>query len=35
MLAKNYDEKCDIWAAGIILYIILSGQAPFSGKNDK
>ena len=25
----EYDEKCDIWSAGIILYILLSGEKPY------
>ena len=35
IIKGNYDEKCDIWACGVILFILLGGYPPFSGSNDK
>ena len=35
IIKGNYDEKCDIWACGVILYILLCGYPPFSGQSDQ
>ena len=31
----TYDEKCDIWACGIILYIMLCGKPPFYSSDEE
>lgn len=30
---KKYNYKCDVFSAGVILYILLTGCSPFFGKN--
>jgi calcium-dependent protein kinase len=34
ILAGKYNEKCDIWSSGVILYVLLSGDPPFNGPSD-
>ena len=31
---RGYDEKCDIWSFGVIVYILLCGFPPFYADND-
>ena len=34
VLKKSYNEKCDVWSCGVIMYILLSARPPFGGQDD-
>lgn len=34
VLAKNYTDKCDMWSMGVVVFILLVGYMPFSGKEE-
>ena len=34
IMTGKYDEKCDLWSVGILLYVLISGGVkPFDGNN--
>ena len=34
VIRQNYNEKCDLWSCGVIMYILLTGRPPFDGDDD-
>ena len=31
---EKYNQKCDLWSCGVIMYILLTGKTPFIGRDD-
>jgi calcium-dependent protein kinase len=34
VIKGSYDDKCDLWSAGVIMFVLLSGKLPFLGSNN-
>ena len=34
VIKKCYNEKCDIWSCGVIMYFLLAARPPFGGENN-
>lgn len=35
VLVASYNEKCDLWSCGVIMYILLCGSPPFFAEEDE
>ena len=35
VIDSKYNEKCDVWSCGVILYILFCGYPPFNAVTDK
>lgn len=35
VLRRVYGKGCDVWGAGVLLHVLLSGRLPFLGSGDR
>ena len=35
VLSNNYNDSCDIWSSGVLMYCLLCGYFPFDGENEE
>ena len=35
VLEGNYDKSCDLWSLGVLTFMLLSGEPPFTGRSVK
>jgi calcium-dependent protein kinase len=34
VLTTSYNEKCDLWSIGVIMFMMLTGYPPYDGSNE-